>query len=510
MTTGGEEAPPHARGEHRTDRSATAARTLVSIERGTGEPVYRQLRKALEHEIASGALDARHPLPSSRELARELGVSRNTVNTAYQELQAEGFVESRPRRGLFVNPEMLPHLDRGAAGHAATSAVDWSRHLRPRLDSPLPEIAKVHDWNRYPYPFIAGQVDPALFPRLAWAKALREALDEPHLHYSLRDGIDEDDPMLVEALCQNVLPMRGIEADPEQVLVTLGSQQGLDLLSDTLLRPGDTVGVEDPGYLDARHIFARGGARLAPLTVDRAGVIPPPELTGIDLLYLTPSHHNPTNVTLSVGRRRQLISMAQESETLVIEDDYDSEFRYQGRPTPALKALPGSERVIYLGTFSKFLAPGLRLGYLVADPALVAELRSRRRYRVRHASGHTQRAMALLIRNGQYQRTVRRRRTHLQRKWHTLRDVLNEELPWSTDPPPGGVTIWISGPESLDGVEMAARALAQGVVIERGDIYFDDSAAHRHHFRLGFAAIAQERIRPGVQQLGRVLASMGF
>jgi GntR family transcriptional regulator / MocR family aminotransferase len=510
MTSDPKETPPHVRRRGPVDLPPATARTLVSIERGTGEPVYRQLRKALEHEIASGALDARHALPSSRELARELGVSRNTVNTAYQELLSEGYVESRPRRGLFVNPEMLPHLDRGDGGHADASVVDWSRRVRPRLDSPLPEIAKVRDWNRYPYPFVAGQVDPALFPRLAWARALREALDEPHVHYSLRDGIDEDDPMLVEALCENVLPMRGIEAGPEQVLVTLGSQQGLDLLSETLLQSGDTVGVEDPGYLDARHIFARGGARLAPLAVDHAGVIPPAELTGVDLLYLTPSHHNPTNVTLSVGRRRQLISMAQESDTLLVEDDYDSEFRYQGRPTPALKALPGSERVIYLGTFSKCLAPGLRLGYLVAAPELVAELRSRRRYRVRHASGHTQRAMALLIRNGQYRRTIRRRRTHLQRKWHTLRDVLNEELPWSTEPPPGGLSIWLTGPESLDGAELAARALAQGVVIERGDVYFDDSAAHRHHVRLGFAAIPHEHIRPGVQQLSRVLTSMGF
>jgi GntR family transcriptional regulator / MocR family aminotransferase len=485
-------------------------RTLISIERGTGVPVYRQLRQALEHEIASGALDVRHPLPSSRELARELGVSRNTVNTAYQELLAEGFVESRPRQGLFVNTEMVPHLDRGVADRDAGPAVDWSRHVRPRLDSPLPEIAKVHDWDRYPYPFIAGQVDAASFPRLAWARALREALESPHLHYSLRDGVDEDDPMLVEVLCRQVLPMRGIEADPDQVLVTLGSQQGLDLLADTLLRPGDTVGVEDPGYLDARHIFARGGARLAPLTVDHAGVIPPPGLSGVDLLYLTPSHHNPTNVTLSVGRRRRLMSLAREADTLIVEDDYDSEFRYQGRPTPALKALPGSDRVIYLGTFSKFLAPGLRLGYLVADPCLVAELRSRRRYRVRHASGHTQRAMALLIRNGQYQRTVRRRRTHLQRKWHTLRDVLNDRLPWHTDPPPGGVSIWLTGPADLDGVELAARALERGVVLERGDIYFDDSEAHRHHFRLGFAAIPHERIRPGVDQLRRVLTAMGF
>jgi GntR family transcriptional regulator / MocR family aminotransferase len=481
------------------------ARTLISIERDSREPVYQQLRRALEHAIASGALDPRHPLPSSRALADELGVSRNTVNTAYQELLAEGFVEARPRRGVFVNPEMLPYLEREEGRQGDDSTVDWSRHLRSRPDASLPEIAKVRDWDRYPYPFIAGQVETGSFPRLAWARALRDALDPPHLHYSLRDGVDEDDPLLVQELCRQVLPTRGIEVGPEQVLVTLGSQQGLDLLSDTLLQPGDTVGVEDPGYLDARHIFVRGGARLAPMTVDGAGMTPPADLDGVRLLYLTPSHHNPTNVTLSIGRRQQLLEMARDSDTLVVEDDYDSEFRYQGSPTPALKALPGSERVIYLGTFSKFLAPGLRLGYLVGAPELVAELRSQRRYRVRHASGHIQRAMALLIENGQYHRTVRRRRTHLQRKWYALRNALKEDLPGYADPPPGGVSIWLSGPPRLDCVELAERALERGVVIERGDIYFADSAAHRQHFRLGFAAIPTDAIRPGVRVLREVV-----
>jgi GntR family transcriptional regulator/MocR family aminotransferase len=480
-------------------------RTLVSIERDSGEPVYQQLRKALEHEIASGALDPRHPLPSSRELARELGISRNTVNTAYQELVAQGFVESRPRRGLFVNPEMLRYFGRGEAAENLTASVDWSKHVRARLDRAMPEIAKVRDWYRYPYPFIAGQVETSSFPRLAWARALRDALEPPHLHYSLRDGVDEDDPMLVEQLCQRVLPTRGIEVGADQVLITLGSQQGLDLLSDTLLTPGQVVGVEDPGYLDARHIFARAGGRLQPLSVDQSGVIPPADLTGIDRLYLTPSHHNPTNVTLSIARRKELLAMAQKSDTLVIEDDYDSEFRYQGSPTPALKALPGSERVIYLGTFSKFLAPGLRLGYLVAAPELVTELRSQRRYRVRHASGHTQRAMALLIENDQYRRTVRRRRTQLQRKWYMLRDALREAFPWPVEPPPGGMSIWLTGPPDLDGAALARAALDRGVVIERGDIYFADSAAHRNHVRLGFAAIPLEAIRPGVQQLAAVM-----
>jgi GntR family transcriptional regulator / MocR family aminotransferase len=189
-----------------------------------------------------------------------------------------------------------------------------------------------------------------------------------------------------------------------------------------------------------------------------------------------------------------------------VEDDYDSEFRYRGSPTPALKGLENSDRVIYLGTFSKFLAPGLRLGYLVAAPELVAELRRQRRYRVRHASGHTQRAMALLIASGQYHRTIRRRRSQLARRWTTLRDALNQHLPWNIDPPPGGVSIWLSGPGGLDCVDLGRRALRRGVVMERGDIYFTEPDRHRNHLRLGFAAVPPEAIEPGVARLGALIA----
>lgn len=477
----------------------------VSIERDSSRPLYQQLRQALEHEIAVGSLGRDQALPSSRELARELGISRNTVNTAYQELEAEGFVEARPRRGIFVNSEMFHEFARGTSTPAQSPAVDWSRHLGVRADAGMREIEKIRDWDRYPYPFVAGQVDSSSFPRLAWARALREALDPPHLHFSLRDGVDEDDPMLVEQLCRHVLTGRGIEVDPDQVLVTLGSQQGLHLLANTLLAPGSVVGVEEPGYLDARHIFVRAGASLRAYEVDRSGMIPPADLAGVSLLHLTPSHHSPTNVTLSIGRRRQLLAMAESDDSLIVEDDYDSEFRYQGSPTPAMKALPDSERVIYLGTFSKFLAPGLRLGYLVGSPELVTELRRQRRYSVRHPSGHTQRAMALLIASGHYRRTVRRRRADLAKRWSTLRGALEQHLSWEVDTPPGGVSIWLAGPAGLDCVELGTRALRRGVVIERGDIYFADAAASRNHVRLGFAALAPEAIEPGVAILGELI-----
>lgn len=475
--------------------------SLIGIDPASPVPLYRQLRQALEHQIVSGTFDPHLPLPSSRELSRDLGISRNTVNAAYEEFLAEGMIVAHPRRGYFINPELIARAGTVSATEQEQHRIDWSRHLVTPLDAGMPEITKARDWAQYPYPFVAGQVNPADFPRLVWARSLREALEPPHLHFSLRDSVDEDDPLLLEMLCRHVLPSRGIEVTPEHVLITSGSQHGLDLLATTMISPGDAVGVEDPGYTDARHRFAVAGARLVPFPVDAKGLVPGSGLDGLRLLHVTPSHHSPTNVTLSGERRQRLVGMAEAADSLIVEDDYDAEFRYQGRPTPALKALPRSGRVIYLGSFTKFFAPGLRLGYLVADPDLVAELRRRRRYLVRHVSGHLQRAMALLLESGQYQRTIRRRRSRLSRKWTELNSALIDELPWFPGAPPGGVSIWVQGPRELDCSVLADRVLQDGVVIERGDVFFLRSQENAHHFRLGFAAIDLEAIRPGVRRL---------
>ncbi len=482
--------------------------TLLGIDPQSPVPLYRQLRQAIEHQIVNGTFDPMLPLPSSRELARDLGISRNTVNAAYEEFLAEGMIVAHPRRGYFINPDLVGRVEAEGESPRPARKVDWEAHLLPARDVGMPEITKAREWHSHPFPFVAGQVHPDDFPRLAWSRSLREALEPPHLHFSLRDSVDEDDPLLLEMLCRHVLPSRGLEVTPEHVLITSGSQHGLDLLASTLIAPGDAVGVEDPGYTDARHRFAVAGARLVPFPVDGHGLVPDQGMEGLRLLHVTPSHHSPTNVTLSGERRHRLIAMAEAADSLIVEDDYDSEFRYHGKPTPALKALPDSERVIYLGSFTKFFAPGLRLGYLVADPDLVAELRRRRRYLVRHVSGHLQRGMALLLESGQYQRTIRRRRSRLSRKWETLSSALFDELPWFEGAPPGGVSIWVRGPEWLDCAELADRALEAGVALERGDVFFLDPAAHANHFRLGFAAIDPEAIRPGVRRLAEVVEAL--
>ncbi len=476
---------------------------LAELDRDSDVPLYRQLRSALERGILTGQIGVGTRLPSSRELSVLLDVSRNTVITAYQELVAEGYVTPLARSGLVVNPELTRRPASRSDGR-----LDWSSRLDPIPGGDLPLSNRPPDWYRYPYPFLGGQPSPDLFPRQAWLRALREALDPPHYWASLQDAQDADDPLLLEALCQHILPSRGIEAVPAEVMVTLGTQQGHALVAAALLGPGRKLAVENPGYPDLWHIAAATGADLVPVPVDGSGLVPGPELSTVDALTVTPSHQYPTNVTLSVGRRHQLLDTASRHGFVIVEDDYDSEFRYQGSPSPALKALDRSGHVVYLGSFSKFLAPGLRLGFLVADSVLVAHLRERRRFQVRHAPGHQQRALALLIRSGDYARALRRTRSTLKVRWQSTVEAVATSLGWGGPYPSGGTGLWVVGPDDLDSVALAVAARRRGVLIEPSPAYSLAEPRLRNAMKVGFASVRTGHIGPGIAELATAWRSL--
>lgn len=483
-------------------RPATPPLT-VPLDPAASEPLYRQLGRALIAAIEAGQFSDSELLPSSRTLAEDLGLSRNTVNLALQQLLTDGYLTSVPRVGHVVNPDLQPHLD--GSGNRAEE-VDWD--ARVHSSAKLRHVWKPSNWNEKPFSFVVGQPDIDLFPVKPWNRASRLAMSPEHIRASLQDLVDKDDALLIDMLRRHILRSRGISASADQILITMGSQHGLRLVARALLGGDSKVYVEEPGYPDARHIFASSGADLRPMEVDDQGAVPPDPSDEVDLMFLTPSHQYPTNTTLSIGRRQTILNSADEHDFLIVEDDYDSEFRYLGSATPAMKSMDDSGRVIHLGSFSKFLAPGLRLGFIVADAGLIDHLRDLRRYQIRHPPGVLQRTVALLIESGDYARSVRRVRNAYKAKWETITEAIENFMPLSVATQTGGVTLWIEGPEKLNSVTLAEHALDQGIVIEPGEACFLADPAPRNYFRLGYSSIPYENISEGVEQLAGVIASL--
>ncbi|MXX63585.1 MAG: PLP-dependent aminotransferase family protein [Acidimicrobiia bacterium] len=475
----------------------------AAIENGDGAPRFRLLRDGLAQAIEEGDLRGGDMLPASRGLAEQLGVSRNTVSRAYRELAAEGYVQAMERVGYMVNGGLKKVGPGGRASSA--SPVRWEERL---VDLPDEEHQPTRpaDWRSYPYPFVVGP-GPESFPIASWTRAMRTALRKEHRGTSLHNLDDQDDPLLVEQIQHNLLPLRGIQAGQDEILVTLGTQHGLHLVAEALLGSGGTVGVEDPGYPDARRIFLKKGARLRALPVDEQGVTVSGDLSGLDMIFVTPGRQFPTNVTMTIGRRRRLLSRAGREGTLVVEDDYDSEYCYGRHPPPALKSLDRTGLVVYVGSFSKFLAPGLRLGFVVADPVLIGHLRRLRHHMLRHPPGMIQRTTALMMEAGDYGRAIRRHRRVLSAKWQAINGAVEDTFPWKVPVTDGGMSLWIGGPSDLDAGRLAERALRRGVVIEPGGFCFIGPNRPARFFQLGFAAIDLEAIRPGVEKLARLLPS---
>lgn len=481
---------------------------VLTVDSLSEEPLYKQLREAVVVAIESGLVDRGELLPSSRALAADLGLSRNTVNSAYVELVAEGFLESIDRVGYIVNRELQSQLAvERRDTRSEPDQIDWEDRLATGQDASH-RVVKPRDWLSQPYPFVTGQPDLSAFPLRQFTRAVKRALDPENTASVFNDMIDRDDARLVELLCKRILPRRGITAGPSQVLITLGSQHGIRLVGEALLDSASVVAIEDPGFPDARHIFQRLGAELRPVKVDSSGMVIPSSLHDVDLVFTTPSHQYPTQRTLSIGRRRRLLTRASMDDSVIIEDDYDSEFRYQGRVTPALKALDTTGRVIYLGSFSKFLGPGLRLGFIVADPVLIERMRDIRRDMLRHPPGLIQATVADLIATGDYATAVARTRKALKAKWDAITGAVEHHFPFPVDFPTGGVSLWISGPPDLDARELTQRAYARGIVIEPGGICFLANPPPNRHFRLGFGAIGAEAIEPGVRRLAGLIEEM--
>ncbi len=471
-----------------------------------------QLRHHLVDAILDGRLSVDNPLPSCRRLAHALGVSRNTVVLAYQALTDEGFLTSRERVGYFVNAEMLTAraAPNGAQDHVADNwnAPDWPRRLQLK-PSAREQLTKPKNWRRYPYPFIYGQADPNLFPVAAWRMCSRQALGVQAIHRWTEDSFDVDDPLLIEEVRARVLPRRGVRATHSEILITMGAQHALYLIAQLLAGPKTTVGLEDPGYVDARNIFALTDAKLKAIPVDENGMVVNRAVERCNCVYVTPSHQSPTTVTMPMERRVALLEKASRHGFTIIEDDYEAEANFVGSPTPALKSMDKDHSVIYVGSFSKSLAPGLRIGYMVASAEFIHEARMLRRLMLRHPPSNNQRTVALFVSGGYYDSLILRLQRVYRARWEAMGEALDRHLPESaTLPSFGGTSYWVRGPEGLDAEELGREALKDGVAIEPGTIHFTGRNPPRNHFRLGFSSISTEKIEPGIKALAGVIQRM--
>ena len=452
--------------------------------------IYRQLHDA----VIDGRLRSGEKLPPTRELARQLAVSRNTVALAYERLTAEGFLVGRVGAGTFVCAvPPTPAAARTTGAGAVPPRPVWQQLATPP-DRGAPPA----------YDFGVGVPDVRHFPMAAWRRQVARQLRDPSAEDTLY-GDPAGHTGLRAEIARHIGLSRSVRVTAEQVLVTSGTQQALDLVARVLLAPGDRVAVEEPGYAPARELFASHGARVTGVPVDAEGIVVQGLPDGTRVVYTTPSHQFPLGPPMSLGRRTALLEWARQAGAVVIEDDYDSEFRFADRPLEPLHSLDRGDRVLYVGSFSKTMLPMLRLGFLVAPPSLFAALRSAKRLADLQTETTTQGAMAGFMADGLFVRHLRRATREYGARRALILAALRRDFAERLEvvPSTAGLHLaaWPKG--DVDVAALVERAGAAGVGVANLAEYHGFGPG-RPGLALGYGRIEQDRIEEGLRLLGEV------
>lgn len=475
----------------------------------SGRPIYQQIYESLRQQILEQTLCAGSKLPSSRELASELSVSRNAVIQAYEQLLAEGYAHSRSGAGTFVSKSMPGD----PADHTACEAEPATRDHRAALSKVAqhlsrfcpPEIIAMQQQRPHcRYNFRPGTVSLDQQSSKIWQRLVRQSASMQSGNYDHPQGLLE----LRQVLAQHLRRYRHCRCNENTLMIVNGSQNALDLIGRLLLNPGDYVAMENPGYPQARMSFQLHQANIHSVEVDDEGINvdaleqlqPTPKL-----VFVTPSHQFPSGACLSFARRLQLLEWAEKNNAFVIEDDYDSEYRHTGRPLESLQGLDRHDRVFYTGTFSKLLYPGIRLAYLILPEKLIATANALRWLSDWHSSTLSQQALYRWMKEGYHEQHLRRMRTRYRRRRDTLMTSLQNHFEPQTTSLSGSeaglhLVMYMNTEAAIDDFALIG-ALEQQDVSAYPLSFFYASSPPRSGLILGYSAIAEDDIERGVQHL---------
>jgi GntR family transcriptional regulator/MocR family aminotransferase len=472
---------------------------LIDLNRGNAAPLARQLCEQLRAAIASGRLSSGQKLPSSRMLAEWLKVSRNTISAAINQLSAEGYLNiSRGRRPLIADGVARSLISR--------------RTVEPRRPAAAHRLSKwgqrviQSNWpftrEGIPRPFLPGLADVREFPHDIWARCLRRAARST----LARCVTAHNRPALQEALVTHLIEHRGVKAEARQIMITPSAQAAIELIARVILEAGDIAWVESPGYGGARVALQTAGARVSGVRLDHCGLTFEGRKDCPRLIFVTPSHQYPTGRLMPIGRRLELLRFAVSVGAVLIEDDYDSEFQFDGRPIAALQGLDGSGQVFYVGTFSKSMLPDIRVGYALVPDSLVETFELAQRHTGHIVSAPLQDALSEFMNDGTYVAHIRR----MTRVYRARRDRLLQALAseagdaFLIEPPAGGMQLLARYHGQYDDRAISARLAQAGVIARPLSMHFIGSITEQGLF-LGFAAWNDKEIEAGVSIVRRVV-----
>ena len=388
-----------------------------------GPTLQQKIQQVVSEAIVSGRCTAGEKMPSSRKLAEHLGVARITVTLAYTELVSNDYLTARGRSGYFVSASAPTRPTFDQQSPPVDDLVDWSTKFTQSFSKHM-HISRPPNWRDFKYPFIYGQSDSDLFDHRNWRACALRAVGRRDFDTLATDHYHRDDPVLVEFILRHILPRRGIIAKPEEILITLGSQNALWLISELLLDRDSKAVVENPCYPGLRQVLGQRRCGVAPIDVDNQGLPPDHIPPDAKVVFTTPSHQCPTIVTMPISRRRELLARALTDNFVIVEDDYEFEVSRFNVHAPALKSLDRTGHVIYVGSFSKSVFPGLRLGYMVAPQRVIREARALRSLVLRHPPSHIQRTVAYFLSLGHFDAQLAR----LGRIFGKRRSVMEDSL----------------------------------------------------------------------------------